>query len=314
MDSADSYPLEVGAAPAHEAVAEARSVNHPDADDNALEQARRDLAEGRIDRLITATQARARELEYLARFDDQIRKLDQVPDPVSGHMRRVVDWSTIHQAADAAQRLRVLEPQRASSMPLDGSSAYQLPKSWRQVAMILLAQCISDLDDLSAHGFVTQATSLATLNAWLDDLCREAEVDDQIVVVSLAATAGWSEEACMHIAGGHGRAGFSHRLLVPILVDLELASEVRNPNDPRAELYVELFSGADLDARVRQAAEVLSEHMATSAYDSLDVETAIDITGHTAAVVRRTFACLADGQQFELKIIDGNDFLYRPRG
>jgi hypothetical protein len=100
--------------------------------------------------------------------------------------------------------------------------------------------------DLATHlkqGFVTRPTTHTELFELLSRAIGRAEAEDSLAVVGLAATAGWEEEAAALVQGaGTGQRPFYHRLVAPVLVDLEGDALLFNRTDERLDHLAPLFS------------------------------------------------------------------------
>ena len=152
---------------------------HAPAVSEKLEDARARLARGEIDRLVTSVEAKTREIRFIARFDQKIRQVATLRDPVTGKALRITDWDRCHTAEDdTASLLEILgvgylDKSFLARIPLNLRSRYEIPVSEeRNNVFVIEAIAVSHLEAHARNGF---DTAPATLSDLLHYLLRENE-------------------------------------------------------------------------------------------------------------------------------------------
>lgn len=225
-----------------------------------LALARAQLQKGAIASLLTSDQAYQREILYLSRVEAKLREQTALPHPTTRRMLRVASWDVIETRVQQLDRIReaTIDSMKDAVGPLPTN-----PRITYRVAKGLMLELLV-YSDLAAHlrqGFVTEASSHTQLFEQLGQAMERAEKESSLVVLGLAATAGWETEASELIVGGRsGQRPFFHRLLAPVLVDLTSDRLTYNTTDQRLDGLAELYSaemGIDVVQRVIDAAEAL---------------------------------------------------------
>lgn len=213
-----------------------------------LAQARAARAAGEIPVLVTAVEARRRELNFRDRFDRKIRALPELPHPAGPPPLRVSHWEALGRPGDQAFRLAELlgegrlEPGRLESLPVNLRSRYTLPAGRGRPALVVEAQSLSHQAAHVRDGFDTQPVTLEELLPLLSACAAEAEREGHMIVVGLAATTGWAPEAAALVAGRARGQAWAHRLVFPTLVDLEKLDTAQAAGPPWRECYRQLFA------------------------------------------------------------------------
>jgi len=284
---------------------------HQPTSDQRLTQAKQALAQGQVDRVVTALQARQRELAFLTRFDERILGIAALQNPLDGELLKVKDWSAFHQNGDESTRLlealgvAFLERSLLAVTPVNARSRYELTRgclgfNHPRQALIIEAKCLSDLETQVRQGHVTAPTSIAELMVLLNARQTEAEQANALLVQAIAATAGWDQESIDYISASSEGRSYRHRLLLPVLVDLNTTRLHYNATDKRLQGFVGLFrlaGEAEEILRVQQWIEATIEGDYRSGVTLPEV---IETLGVSAAQARRAFQQLATQPRFRL--------------
>jgi hypothetical protein len=110
------------------------------------------------------------------------------------------------------------------------------------MGLVLEARALSHLPAQVRVGYDTKPASLADLLRILEACIQVAESEEVAYVVGVASTTGWHPDARAYVeSGGTGRT-FSHRLVVPCLVDLQQMTLEFDESDSRLAPLVSLFA------------------------------------------------------------------------
>ncbi len=215
-----------------------------------LAKARQQLAQGEIAVLVTAMEAKQREINFITRFDQKVHRISKIKHPL---LDRVISfshpWSEINTRADESEQLMdmlstgYLDAEFEQEMPLNIISRYNIPVNKGQKPdLVLEARTISHLPVFVKHGFDIHPATLADLLYILEECKSTAKTKNQVYLIGIAAPTGWADDARSYIHSGETGRTFSHRLVLPCLVDLEKMSLVYNRADNRLSPLVPLFT------------------------------------------------------------------------
>ena len=226
---------------------------HQPTTDEQLAQARQALAQGRIDRIVTAIEARQREQAFLARFEERVFGVAAIQHPLTGEVLQVKDWHDLRSYADESARLldllgvAYLEHTLLAVTPINPGVRFDLAegalgRGRPRQGLTLEARCVSDLAAFVSRKLVTEPSPLPVLMAHLNARQWEAEQANALFVSALAATAGWDQESVRYIAASPDGRSYRHRLLLPVLVDLHTGQLTYNSTDERLKGFAGLFN------------------------------------------------------------------------
>ena len=199
-----------------------------------LAAARQAKADGEVPVLVTAVEARRRELNFRDRLDRKVHALHELPPPTHEKPIRVAYWTAVHTTHHGTSQL--------STLPTNIESQYVLPEERKWAGIFLVGHSLSHLDAHTTSGFDTIPFTAAELMDLLLDYTTQAEQQNQVIVVGLAATSGWEDEAISLIQGQERGSAWVHRLVYPFLVDLETRAVYANPITPHHDFYKALFA------------------------------------------------------------------------
>lgn len=277
-----------------------------------LEEARIRLARGEIDRLITSVEAKMRENRFIARFDQKVRQVATLREPRSGEVLRIADWDRCQVTGDDTARLLeilkvgYLDKPFLDRVPVNLRSCYEVPIAGdRRPRLVIEAVVFSHLEAHVRDGFDTTPATLADLLPLVEDRAERAEDMNVTYVLGIAATSGWGGEAADYIRADVQGRSFSHRLLLPYLIDLHTNEVIYNTLDERMAVLADLFSPQLFGEKVQAVVDYVHQTMHTSGLSSL---TASQITKALAVrpeVVREAFRQLNNDGEFTMEEISG---------
>lgn len=140
-------------------------------------------------------------------------------------------------------RTGYLDQNTEQEMPLNALSRYTVPAAGPdRPGLVLEARVLSHLDILVRQGYDSRPASLAELLRVLDQCIEAAEAQEMAWLIGVAATTGWSDEARAYIEGSSPGRSFTHRLVLPYLVDLHEMTLTHSQVDQRLLPLAPLFT------------------------------------------------------------------------
>lgn len=278
-----------------------RHVLSPEA---RLRQARAQLAQGEVPLLLTSEAAHRREFLYLSRVEAKLRELDRFPHPLNGSSVRVPDWGAIESREQGLEHFReaaagFLDQARTSFLPTNPRYTYKLSRG-----LLLEIVVYSDLGAHLKQGFVTQPTSLTELFEMLSQAIRRAEAENSLIVLGIAATTGWEQEAITLVVGGEdGQRPFHHRLVAPVLVDLAGDHLIWNRTDTRLDRLAPLLS-SEMDMDVVQGLMDAVERLFRTGRTGVLQSEMVERGRAPVEAVAAAFDRLAASGDYEVKELD----------
>jgi len=273
---------------------------HQPSPEDKLAQAQADMRSGKVDRVVTALQARQREKAFISRFEKRIMGIAALQHPLTGELLKINNWESFHETGDESTRLlralgvAFLERSVLAVTPVNERSRFvikagDLGRKHPKQGIVIDAQAISDIETLTKIGHVTTPTSLSELMAYLDTLEKEARELDAFYVVSLGATAGWSEESVKYISSSPKGDSYQHRLLAPLLVDLHHARLHYNTLDKRLQGFIDLFRLADEAEEVLRIKQWIEETIANDFRSGITLQEVADTLDVPIPLVLQAF-------------------------
>jgi len=281
-----------------------------------LQRAQRQLEQGKIEQILMSAEAKRREMNFIARFDRQVRDDSHTTDPIDGRSYSVASWDDYHTFQDeTGSLLEILGagylPKDATGfLPLNLVSRYRLPAPTSGTSrdacqqFVLEARCFSHLRSHLLDGFDTEAVSVRELTRLLHGYIEDAAQNRRICVVGIAATSGWSEEARASISADVEGGSFSHRLVVPLLIDLRDNSVAYDRFDKRVLPFVRLFT-PQLEVEAVQKAVAYIRDSLRGLQSSLTPAQIAEDTGVSPEGVLQAFEDLEQSGDFVVDRLSG---------
>jgi DNA binding domain, excisionase family len=218
-----------------------------------LSQAKRRLERREINVLVTAEEARERELSFISRFDQKIRELKKIVNPISGTIQVVDSWNDIHQEEvefDLTVPSSLGIPNQtteAKSFPRNISSSYhfgrQRDSKVSNSNFVIKATCISHVREHLQNGFDTQPLSHAELIWLLERGIEKAKASHSLYILGIGSPTGFDTQARQTICGEAGERVFSSLYMAICLVDLDANRLFYNSADSRIKPFVDIYRG-----------------------------------------------------------------------
>lgn len=276
-----------------------------------LGQAKAQLASNEIPLLVTALEAKQREMGFITRFDQKIHSIVEIRHPIEDKvLHPSLPWSGLHTYRDESDRLLdllhtgYLDQDTKQGMPLNLISRYSIPTTQdRGGKLILEARVLSHLPALVRQGFDSRRATLTELLRVLESCIEIAETQETAYVIGVAATTGWKEEAKDYVkASGSGRS-FSHRLVLPYLVDLHDITLIHNTADERLVPLASLFSPRSSEDRMAQVIDYVKQQLRL--YNSLPFSEVIEQTKTDMETLQRAVERLVDAGGIYIGEVEG---------
>lgn len=276
-----------------------------------LTRAKDRLAANEIPLLVTALEAKQREMGFITRFDQKIHSIVEIRHPIEDKvLRPPLPWSGLHTYRDESEKLLdllhtgYLDQDTKQEMPLNLISRYTIPiAQGRKVGLILEARVLSHLPALVRQGFDSQRATLTEMLGVLESCIEIAETQEIAYVICVAATTGWTEEAKAYVkASGTGRS-FSHRLVLPCLVDLHDITLIHNTTDQRLDPLASLFSPRSSEDRMAQVVDYVQQQLRL--YNSLPFSEVMEQTKMDMETVQQAVERLVDAGGIYIGEVEG---------
>ena len=277
-----------------------------------LEEARARLERGEIDRLVTSVEARTREVNFIARFDQKVRQVATLRDPVTGRALRIADWGLYHSTEDdTASLLEILgvgylDKAFLARIPLNLRSRYEVPIPGEQgPRLVIEAVAFSRLEAHARDGFDTAPATLADLLPFLEERAKRAESMNITYVLGIGVTSGWDQAATGYIHADIQGRSYSHRLLLPYLIDLHTSEVIYNTLDERMPALADLFCPRLFGEVVQMVVDYVQQTILTSGLSSLTASQVMQALSVRPEAVREAFRQLGSNGDFAVEEISG---------
>ncbi len=287
-------------------------LEHRQSPESKLAEARQRLETGEIPVLVTAAEARQKELNFIGRFDQKIRQLREVTSPVDGRTLHIKSWEDIHEEySDEGPTVPSYSGKENikaafAVVPVNLRSTYTILGHGKSKqgngGFAIEAAVFSHGRSCKEDGFDTRPANHAELVWLLERAISSAKNHGAILIVGFASPTGWTPEACEIVSGmGTGR-GFSSVYISSCLIDLRDDRLIANPLDNRLRLFIDIFHG-DLDEEiiVRVMDFVQSKLLSR---DSQTLQEVVDATGADAKLVKKAFVRLEQTGAYVLSHLD----------
>lgn len=284
-----------------------------------LGQARQHLSTERIDVLVTAEEARERELNFVSRFDQKIRELKRIVNPTDGSIQVVRSWDDIHREEaefdSMAPSLLGVPHQIAEvkAFPRNISSSYHLGRQRNSnqgsSIFVIKATCVSRVREHLQNGFDTRPLSHPELVWLLEHGIERARASDAPHILGIGSPTGWDDQAQQTICGNGDQRVFSSLYIAVCLVDLNANRVFYNPVDNRIKPFIGLYRG-DLDGEaVNRVKDFLQSKLVERA--SQGIAEAMEATGQRRDIVVEAFSQLGAEEGYSVIRVDGHVVISR---
>jgi len=277
-----------------------------------LAEARQRLETGEITVLVTAAEARQKELNFIGRFDQKIQRLREIISPVDGRRFRINSWKAIHEEnsdTELAGAPNVNKRDIAATpviVPRNLRSTYSVlgPRKTKHESggFVIEATTFSHIRAYKEDRFDAMPASHAELVWLLERSIYSAKNYGALFIVGFASPTGWASEACEAVSGEKTGRGFSSLYISPCLIDLRNDTLIFNLLDKRLRLFIDVFRG-DLDEEIIKRVMDFVESEFVSR-ESQTLQEVADATDTDVSLVKEAFARLEQKGDYILSQLD----------
>ena len=290
-------------------------------------------------RYISADDARAHELNFIARFDTKMHAFPvKCFSPQEGMTHTVTEWKT-HYHYDSGAGAKAGEKDATGTdmrnTPLNMGSVYAVEKKYfalhfdkrkedfsidsdgfttggtvytlgfakdrKKVVVEAFSYC--NTGDYADLGFDTRMVTMSTLMTVLSPIIQRAEEGDYFHALGIASPTGWDDPVISWVKGGDAGSSYMSRNVAVCLVDSASGEVYYNPNDLRLISYVDYFRPEfDLE-RVEKMKKILRDEFASAEY--LEFEKIYEKTKEDRFVIERAFYALERENVGRVKFAEG---------
>lgn len=262
-------------------------------------------------RYVSADNARASELNFLARFDIKMNAFPvKLFSPNEGMTYTVNVWKS-HYHYDAGQAAATKDSKAGEKVtPVNAGSVYAveqkdpgsiLGRTRRKVVAEAFSYCT--LEDYKDLGFDTRPVTLPMLMGVLNPIIRKAEDGDYYHVVGIASPTGWDDSVIAWATGSAGGNTYVSRNVAVCLIDSVLGEVYYNRNDQRIASYIDYFRHEFDKERVEKIKKVIKAEFESREY--LEFEKIFDQTKEDRFIIQMAFAELEREKTGRTKFVPG---------
>lgn len=273
-----------------------------------LAAARDQLRAGQITLLVTALEARQREQAFIARFDRKVREIDRIRHPLDGQVYVIEDWDALRRASDETAALMeylhvgYLDKRVADRLPLNVALGFQIAGKANRAGLSLEAQVLSNLAAHARDGFATQPATVDDLMPRLQHAIETAEADKAAVILGLASTSGWDKAALEMVSADVRGGSFTHRLVMPCLIDLLHGTVTYNTLDERLKPFAGLLTPVLAEEEIERIVHLIQETLLLR--ESLSLAEVMHDAPASEDLARQAFERLTRSGQYEVQEIE----------
>ncbi len=273
-----------------------------------LAAARDQLRAGQITLIVTALEARQREQAFIARFDRKVREIDRIRHPLDGQVYVIGDWDAIRHASDETAALMehlhvgYLDKHVAERLPLNVTLSFQIAGKANRAGLGVEAQVLSNLAAHARDGFATQPATVEELHSRLQAAIEVAEASKAAVILGLASTSGWDKATLEMISADVHGGSFTHRLVMPCLIDLVNGTVTYNMLDERLKPFAGLFTPVLAEEEIARIVHYIEDTLLLR--ESLALTETLQDAPASEDLARQAFERLTRTGQYEVQEIE----------
>jgi hypothetical protein len=264
-------------------------------------------------RYISADDARASELNFIARFDMKMNAFPvKIFSPLESMTYTVTDWkSHYHYDTGQAPATAALPTKEEVSkvIPMNAGSVYAIEdkdlryfgKTHKKVVAEAFSYC--NLSDYADLGFDTRAVTLTTLMGILRPFIQQAETGDYYHVLGIASPTGWDEGVIGWVKGDGSGNSFLSRNVAVCLIDSVNGEIYYNQNDLRILSYIDYFRHEFDKERVEKQKKIIRAEFENVEY--LEFEKIFEKTREDRFIIRLAFYELEREKVGRIKFVEG---------
>ena len=291
-------------------------------------------------RYVSADDARAHELNFIARFDTKMHAFPvKIFSPPEGMTHTVTEWKNYHHydsgtGAGAEQKdatgtdIRIVPLNMGSvyavekkyfSLHFDkrkedfafnsdgflspGGTVYSLGFRKDRKTVVVEAFSYCNTGDYADLGFDTRMVTMSALMTVLGPIIQRAEEGDYFHVLGVASPTGWDDPAIAWVKGGDSGSSYMSRNVAVCLIDSASGEIYYNPNDLRILSFIDYFRPEfDLE-RVEKMKKLIRDEFSKAEY--LEFEKIFEKTKEDRFILEKAFYALERENVGRVKFAEG---------
>jgi hypothetical protein len=245
-----------------------------------------DAAEGKPLRLIVGSDARACELNFIARFDTKMQAFPvKLYSPLEKKTYKIRSWMEGEHISSPHEH--------TSDMPCNAYSRYIIQQKKcrffgkKIVKMVIEAVCFNHLEDFEKYGFDTKRANLSDFLSLVTKSIDQAELGKYLHVIGLASPTGWDEKVQNEVKSTSFARNYVSRFVSFCLVDSVTGDVVYNPVDDRVVRFIDFFEPEFDHEKLERVKNCTTNHLQMKSYAVFD-DVAAE-TGESRAIVNKVF-------------------------
>jgi hypothetical protein len=264
-------------------------------------------------RYVSADDARASELNFIARFDMKMNAFPvKIFSPLESKTYTVTSWTThYHYDSGTIAAAGGSAPKGSVNKvtPMNSGSVYAIEdrdlryfgKRHKNIVVEAFSYCnTSDYTDL---GFDTRAVTLPALMEILRPFIQQAESGDYYHVIGIASPTGWDDGVIRWVKGDGSANAFLSRNVAICLIDSVNGEISFNQNDLRILSYIDYFR-LDFDKdRVEKQKKIIRAEFENVEY--LEFEKTFEKTKEDRFIIQLAFYELEREKLGRAKFVEG---------
>ncbi len=264
-------------------------------------------------RYVSADEARACELDFLARFDMKMHSYPvKIFSPRESLTHTVTDWKH-HYHYDSGQELesggKTAHDAAGKVFPLNAGSVYTIEqkdlkffgKSHKKI--VVEAISYGNLGDYADLGFDTRPVTMPAIMAFLRPIIQHAEAGDYYHALGIASPTGWDDSVISWVTGGGSGASYLSRNVAVCLIDSGNGETYYNQNDLRIISYVDYFRSEFDKERIEKQKRIIRAGFDTVEY--LEFEKIFEKTKEDRFIIQKAFYELEREKVGKIKFVEG---------
>ncbi len=264
-------------------------------------------------RHVSAEEARACELDFLARFDMKMHSYPvKIFSPQEHLTYKVTDWKHHYHydsGPDVGAGEKTAKGAAGNVLPLNAGSVYTIEqkdlkffgKSHKKIVVEAVSYC--NLSDYADMGFDTRAVTMPAIMVFLRPLIQHAEAGDYYHALGIASPTGWDDSVISWVTGDGSGTSYLSRNVAVCLIDSGSGETYYNQNDLRIISYVDYFRSEFDKERVEKQKRIILGEFDSVEY--LEFEKIFEKTKEDRFIIQKAFYELEREKVGKIKFVEG---------
>ena len=272
----------------------------------------------KIRRYVSADEARACELDFIARFDMKMHSYPvKIFSPQESLTYQVTDWKN-HYHYDSGHDVdpggKTTKGGADKVLPLNAGSVYSIEhkdlrffgKSHKKIVVEATSCC--NLSDYADLGFDTRPVTLPVVMAFLRPVIQHAESGDYYHALGIASPTGWDDAVISWVTGDGSGTSYLSRNVAVCLIDSSSGEIFYNRNDLRIISYIDYFRSEFDKERVEKQKRIILAEFDSVEY--LEFEKIFEKTKEDRFIIRKAFYELEREKAGKIKFVEGVGMIF----